>query len=222
MSGPALSGVVVLGTGTDVGKTYVGAQVLAATAGRRELWAGLKPAETGYKAASSDAAALAAAAGHELVTPCFTAPRPVSPHWVARERGLTLRAGELAAWAERAAHVLSRPRFWVETAGGAFSPLSESERMLDVALALPGCSVVLVASNRLGVLHDVLSTLAALASRGVEADAVVLNDVAPDHSSDGNGAELARLIDTPVISMGAPDAALQLLSIAEESWGRRA
>jgi dethiobiotin synthetase len=68
---------------------------------------------------------------------------------------------------------------------------------------------LLVAPDRLGVLHDVRATLLAARHVGLSLDAVVLSAPAtPDASTGRNGAELSRLGIVPVAAefpRGAPD-----------------
>lgn len=103
----------------------------------------------------------------------------------------------------------------VETAGGACSPMTEAATNLDFARALLGRSeasggvelltrVVLVAPDRLGVLHDVAATFHAAAAVGVPIERVVLSaPSAADDSSGSNAAELTRVV-FPLLGAAAP------------------
>ena len=96
------------------------------------------------------------------------------------------------------------PSLVIETAGGVFSPLTESLTNFDLARCLGAAQWVLVAPDRLGVLHDVASTLQAMKSLGRSPDWLVLSASAPPDSSTGtNGAELQRLgVSVPLIELG--------------------
>jgi dethiobiotin synthetase len=92
----------------------------------------------------------------------------------------------------------------VELAGGLFTPLSPSLLNVDVVRSLGADFVLLVAPDRLGVLHDVLAATRAASSSGVTFNAVAL--VAPevaDSSTSRNMSELhmflshARLHELP-------------------------
>jgi dethiobiotin synthetase len=82
----------------------------------------------------------------------------------------------------------------VETAGGALSPLSDTETNLDLARALEPAELVLVAPDALGVLHDVRATWTAMRALLREPDQLVLCRARPPDASTGtNAAELERL-----------------------------
>lgn len=189
--------VLITGTGTNVGKTFVGCNLLAALHrdGTRPL--GLKPVETGYHQLESDAQKLATAAQHPLVAPWFTASAPVSPHRAARDGNRTLTSKQLADWVHTATANHPGPSL-IETAGGLFSPLSEAESMLDVVRALEPCVFVLVACDRLGTLHDVQASVHAARALHRSPDVIVLNEFEPNALE--NAAELARLgVRIPVL-----------------------
>lgn len=189
--------VLVTGTGTGIGKTTLSTALLRAWAheGRKVL--GLKPVETG---GTEDGDALAAASS---IAPPERAPYllrdPISPHLAARREGITIQLDVVTAWVERA-----RPLADVvllELAGGLFSPLGDDLVNADLARALRPDRLLLVAPNRLGVLHDVLATTRA--ASGLTFDAILLNSIAtPDASTDSNARELARLLGRPVDEIG--------------------
>lgn len=183
--------VVVLGTGTDVGKTYFTCRLAAALASRISVLA-LKPVESGVgPGETGDAGAIASAAGHAPALSPWRFARGVSPHLASREQGVTLGAPALAEWvAAEEAHSDAAVTL-IETAGGAFSPLAWGATNVDLALALEPALWLLVAPDALGVLHDVTATLRALPRAP---DALVLCSArAADASAGTNAAELARL-----------------------------
>jgi dethiobiotin synthetase len=185
--------VLVLGTGTNVGKTRVSlalARMLAQLAPALAVLP-LKPVETG---GTADAEALARVAQHcSPPRPRYVFPDPVSPHLAARRAGTQLNLQDLKRWVEDAEaqcttlHCITL----IETAGGAFSPLAPAltnAALVDALDARP----ILVAPDRLGVLHDVTATLASLrCSASIE---LVLSQTPPADASTGtNAAELERL-----------------------------
>lgn len=183
--------VVVLGTGTDVGKTYVTACVARGLRTRASVVA-IKPIESGVEAnAPGDAGTIANAAGHAPRLSPWRFPRPVSPHLGARERGAPLDLIEIAAWVAERESEAGAAISLVELAGGAFSPLGIGITNVDLALALEPALWLLVAPDALGVLHDVTATLRALPR---QPDALLLSGArAADHSTGTNGPELERL-----------------------------
>lgn len=210
--------VVILGTGTGVGKTYVTCRIAEGLRGRAGVLA-LKPVETGVSSAQSgDAAAIAAAAGHAVPSSPWRFVRAVSAHLAAREAGAVIDPRDWAGWVAReeveaatgplSSSALSSARVTlVETAGGAFSPVGPTATNVDLALSLGSALWLLVAPDALGVLNDVTTTLRALPR---PPDAVVLSGARPaDDSTGTNASELAALgIARPlcVIGQGARDA----------------
>ena len=96
----------------------------------------------------------------------------------------------------------------IETAGGVFSPLTEHLTNFDLAHCVGNARWILVAPDRLGVLHEVVSTLHAMRSLGRAPDWLVLNaPPIPDASTGTNAAELRRLgVTTPLLCLGRDDA----------------
>jgi dethiobiotin synthetase len=215
--------IVVLGTGTDVGKTHVATRLVralcAALPGQDVV--GIKPVETGVRRRPKDGRPPAGTDAHALEfvsrgTPLRPHPfaafaDPVSAHLAARRerssvsiravvRAVTLHGATLRGWQI------------VETAGAVFSPLTTRATNLDLARALEPAIWILVAPDALGVLHDVRATLLAMRATARVPDYLVLSAArAPDASVGTNAAELARVgLPKPVaiVARDAGDAAL--------------
>lgn len=150
--------VAVLGTGTGVGKTVVSAAILRSARAKGLDVAGLKPIQTGTDE-PTDAELLAEASGHPVV-PRYLYKPPISPHLAARLAGEAIELSQLNAWVRR--H--SRAVTLVETAGGAFSPVTDRETNADFAHGLSPFRTVLVCSAALGAFHATRATLSALRS----------------------------------------------------------
>lgn len=184
---------VVTATGTGVGKTHVAVALARALATRGPVVA-WKPVESGVTGPlGDDEAALAAVSA--VHAPTLRLSAPLSPHLAARRAGLVLDPGALhrqlvdlaTAW----------PTLVVELAGGLCSPLDDEIDHAGWLEALPAglrprLRLVLVAPDRLGVLHDVTAALHAAAAHGLSVDAVALSAPAiPDASTGTNAAELS-------------------------------
>lgn len=183
---------VLLGTGTEVGKTTIAAAWLRSAAGRARGW---KPVETG---GDSDQRKLAEACGH-LLPAEWTLPEPVSPHRAARLAGVEI---DLEALAGKAARLASATGLLiVETAGGMLTPLTDAGATNTELTALLGPErVILVARDRLGVLHDVGACLRVAHAMNLAIDLVVLTqDRRAATSGLENAAELERLHRVPVL-----------------------
>jgi dethiobiotin synthetase len=173
--------VAVLGTGTEVGKTWVAAALLAALRADGVAVAARKPAQSAEPddPGRSDAAVLAGATGEDPLAVCPAHrryARAMAPPMAAAALGLpAFTVAELAAeitWPEGVAVGL------VETAGGGASPAADDGDSIALALAVAPDHLVLVADAGLGTLNGVRLTVAALP--GGTPLTVVLNRFAGD------------------------------------------
>jgi dethiobiotin synthetase len=204
--------LVVLGTGTNVGKTHVSAALGRAYAAARPgaRVALLKPVETGISPGqSSDSARLSAASSgfsSPLPEPLFGFPEPISPHLAARRAHAQIELSAIVSWVERfEATRAVRPLdlVLIESAGGAFTPLGDETTNLELARALEPARWLLVAPDALGVLHELSATLTALRATARAPDYVVLSAARGSDASTGtNARELRRLgIADPVAEL---------------------
>ncbi|MDQ2678024.1 MAG: dethiobiotin synthase [Actinomycetota bacterium] len=168
--------VVVAGTATEVGKTWVAARAIEALRARGCTVAARKPAQSfdatafgdGEPEASTDAALLGAASGEapELVCPphrwyrVAMAP-PMAADSLGRSRiHVAELVGEVtASWARGPAEV-----GLVELAGGPWSPVAHDGDGLELSRLLRPDLVVLVADAGLGTLNAVRPAAEAFAT----------------------------------------------------------
>jgi dethiobiotin synthetase len=203
--------VVVTGTGTEIGKTHVSEAILLALGARGLRVAGIKPVESGVgMGGRSDAARLDAASTFHVKHYGVALKAPISPHRAARLEGVTLPLTDLAAQA--LALLPQADVVLVELPGGLFTPVAESLLNADfAALFRPDC-LLLMAPDRLGVLHDVLAATRAAAALPLPIHGVVL--IAPAHgdlSTGSNEADLASYSSVPVLAT-VPRAPPQVLA----------
>jgi dethiobiotin synthetase len=205
-----LPGLFITGTGTGVGKSYVGAMIARQLAADGRRVGVYKPAASGCRTEGGrlvcdDAIALWEAAGRpgqlaRVCPQCFQA--PLAPHLAARAEGrqldpALLRSG-LDYWLERSDFVL------VEGAGGLMSPLGDEQYVADLAEAF-AWPLVVVAENALGVINATLQTLVAAAAfgGGLPVAGVVLNRTRPpgdDPSLATNRQELSARSRVPILA----------------------
>jgi dethiobiotin synthetase len=201
--------LVVSGTGTGIGKTHASAALLRAWARlleargvERPQVAGLKPVESGVsEGTKTDAATLEQASTFHVkrFPPPYMLTRAVSPHLAAADEGRTIELGVIQAYVADVREVVDGVA--VELPGGLFSPLAPGLDNADVARALSPTALLLVAPDRLGVLHDVAAATRAAAACAVAITGIVV--VAPEHpdaSTGTNARELARVADVPVVA----------------------
>lgn len=161
--------VLAAGTATDIGKTWVGGQVLARLRADGVTVAARKPAQSAdaHDTGPSDAQVLAAATGEDPTQVCpphrsYTV--AMAPPMAAEALGLAVPTidellAELA-WPDPAVDV-----GWLETVGGPRSPIGADGDAVTVADRLQPDLVVLVADAGLGTVNAVLLCLAAFAGR---------------------------------------------------------
>jgi len=193
--------VLVTGTGTGIGKTHLAEAILLAFP-RDAKVIGLKPVESGVEeGVLSDAERLDRASTFHVQHYRVALRTPVAPSVAARLEGVVLDVRRLQAEVARVrslAHVTL-----VELPGGLFSPFVDRTLNLDFGAALRPDATLLVAPDRLGVIHDVLATTSAARARGFPLHTLAL--VAPgscDASTGTNGQEIASLLpDLPVLQV---------------------
>ena len=173
-----MSVVYCVGTATEVGKTYVGAAVLAELRSRGRFVAARKPLQSYDPAdpAPTDAAALAAATGEPTDTVCppeRSYPVPMAPPMAADALGRPCPTVDelVGALAWRAGGV---DVGWVEGVGGPRSPIAADGDGVDLCAALEPDVVVLVADAGLGTINAVALSVAPFVALGHE-PLVVLN-----------------------------------------------
>jgi dethiobiotin synthase len=117
--------LVIVGTGTDVGKTVVAAVVLARYGGELPL-AYWKPVATGSRD-GRDTATVEGLAGDraEILPETYLFPEPLSPHLAARLAGARIEPARLLADFDR--HRAAARSLVIETAGGLLVPLAEGD-----------------------------------------------------------------------------------------------
>ncbi len=207
------------GTDTDVGKTYVASLVAQGLyeSGRR---VGVyKPVASGCesidgKLVAGDAVELWQAAGcpRSLADVCpqrFLA--PLAPTQAAAAEGKQvdphLLRGGADVWKDGFDVRI------VEGAGGLFSPLAEGVLNIDLLKQFDQAKLIVVAANRLGVIHQVLATCEAARFRAIAPQAIILCQTTreADDSVANNQTEIQRYSDVPVIGN---------VGFGEKTWGQ--
>ena len=187
--------IVVVGTGTNIGKTHLGVALVHALAGQGKSVCGIKPIESGVPAngVGVDAAALAEVSTFEVKPQLYALSDPVSPHLAARRAGVTIEVGCVVDWVNEhaAAHWIL-----IETAGGLLSPLGPGITNLDLSNAVMPDLWILVGVDRLGVLHEIGACQLALknqSARQARVMVVLQSPETPDDSTGSNAEELVTL-----------------------------
>lgn len=151
--------IFVVGTGTDVGKTHVTAALVMAAREDGRPFDAWKPIASGTSDRMGDDARAIGA----RMPPLYAFEPPISPHLAARRAGITVQADSVA----KQAKLILGDDAIIESAGGLFSPISDTETNLDLARELEKelrphrFGMLLVAPDRIGVLHDITATVRA-------------------------------------------------------------
>jgi dethiobiotin synthetase len=196
----------ITGSGTEVGKTYVTACLIATLKSSGRRVEALKPIATGFDAERpdrSDAAQLLRAAGQPATLERIAAinpwryPEPISPDMAATRAGRPIGLDELVSFcrAPRAADFL-----FIEGIGGLMTPLGPALTVLDWLAALR-TPVLLVVGSYLGTLSHALTAAGMLAARTLPLEAIVVSEsLSQPVAVEETVAALARLQTAPVLA----------------------
>ncbi|MEM6365534.1 MAG: dethiobiotin synthase [Planctomycetota bacterium] len=208
---PCVSLTCFTGVGTEVGKTHVASQYVRARVAAGASIGVCKPVASGCRPSNSgellanDAIELWHAAGQtgslDHVCPQRFA-ASLSPPAAASEEETSVDWGMLVDSIDR----WMTPKYAevvAEGAGGLFSPIADARLNIDLVKVWRDrypTKLILVAVDRLGVQHDVISAVKAAAADGCHVDCVVLNRIPgrDDASSSKNIVELRKWLSIPI------------------------
>jgi dethiobiotin synthetase len=208
---PPAEGLFILGTDTDVGKSYLGSRWVRQAMECRVAIGAYKPVASGVLPGGLEAVegmldsqlddgwryhrALGGMFPLEWINP-QRFPDPLAPEEAAKKIGQhvdeSLLLDGAIRWSRRCDFLL------VEGAGGVWSPISRAMTNADLAERL-GYPVILVADNRVGAVHQTLASLAAIAASGLAIQAVVLNS--RSHASDELLSSNQRMIEDQAVRL---------------------
>ncbi len=176
-----MTAVFITSTGTDIGKTFVTAGLIAHLRKTGRRIEAIKPVVTGFApatAATSDPGVLLSALGRPVaeaeiakISP-WRFQAPLSPDLAAAREGRTLDFDALVAFSRQA---VSSDVLLIESVGGIMVPLDDRHTVLDWmgALDLP---LVLVAGSYLGTISHTLSAVDVLQRRHLKIAAIVVSE----------------------------------------------
>ena len=213
-----MNALLVTGTDTGVGKTFVACALVTALRQRGLRVAVMKPVETGVQGKPEDARALRAAAADpgpldDICPYRFRA--PLAPVVAARLEGTTVDVARLLALVARrrqGADILV-----IEGAGGLLVPLDARTTYAELA-ARGGLPVLIVGANRLGTVNHCALTARVAASAGLVVPGFVLSQTTPetDRSAATNAETIATLTGLKclgVLPHGTQDDAMRTLDL---------
>jgi len=193
--------LLITGTDTEVGKTFVGAGLISAFTQMGFRVAPFKPVETGCLQDAgtlipADARLLESASGTSapLTVICpYRYSLPVAP-WIAAER--EHRPVELPVL-DQCLDTLKKNHdlVLIETAGGLLVPITQDASFADLARRWK-VPVLLVAGSRLGVLNQTLLTIRYLEGAGLRIAGCILNHPFGDHKHTALGEKQVPALET--------------------------
>jgi dethiobiotin synthetase len=188
--------LLVTGTDTGVGKTFVAVALVAALRARGVRAIGFKPAETGTIGRDeSDSHRLARASGERvpLASPLLQLPEALAPAVAADRAGTALDPEELESRIKQLRG--DGCTLVIEGSGGVMVPLAWDYTVLDLAERCD-LDAIVVARPGLGTLNHVTLTVLMLQSRHIAVRGIVLNgrSTNPDLAELTNPSALGRML----------------------------
>jgi dethiobiotin synthetase len=170
-----MTAYLILGIGTDIGKSFLVENLCSIT---RDS-AAIKPVCTGFNDddENSDPARILKALNQEISTKNLDSispwrfVEPCSPHFIKEKISFT----EVVEFCQKKISENKNKTLFIEAAGGVMTPITNQKTFLDLAdeLKIP---VLLVAGNYLGAISHTLSAIEALRSKEIEIKNIIVNE----------------------------------------------
>jgi dethiobiotin synthetase len=174
-----VSALLITGTDTGVGKTFVACALATALRARGHRVAVMKPVETGVDREPADALRLQAAAADpaslDEICP-YRLRAPLAPAVAASLEGVAIDLDRIAGLVVRRA--AEADVLLVEGAGGLLVPIAGRTTYLDFATRC-GLPLLIVAANRLGTINHCALTARVAIAAGLAVHGFVLSQPVP-------------------------------------------
>jgi dethiobiotin synthetase len=198
----------VIGTDTNVGKTYVASALVQYFVRSGLKTVGMKPVASGCELnqqgelINEDAQALInvsnVKASLDLINPYRFKPA-IAPHLAAEQVGVAVTLDIIIQAYQQLTNLVEM--VVVEGAGGFFVPLNQTETLADLAVQL-NIPIILVVGMRLGCINHALLTVEAIQARGLSLAGWVANQIDPDFDMfEENLSSLQQRIVAPCVSV---------------------
>jgi dethiobiotin synthetase len=178
-----VTAIFITGTGTDVGKTFVGASLIRHLRQMGRSVDAIKPVVSGFDPGqpdTSDPGILLQALGFPVTLQNIERISPwrfraaISPDLAARREGRRIDVDDVVAYCKSAIED-RREILLVEGVGGIMVPLDEQRTILDVMMALQ-LPLILVVGSYLGTISHTLTALDALFRRDMAVLAIIVSE----------------------------------------------
>lgn len=200
--------VAIIGTDTEVGKTYVCVYLMNQLKEQGLTVAGLKPMASGAfikddHLVNEDALALQETSSvplpYEVINPNVYEPA-IAPHIAAEQANKSLTVEKLAAQTKHSLAQINSDIIFIEGAGGLLTPLNFNETWADYLKALD-IPVLLVVGMKLGCINHALLTEHYLKQQKIPCIGWVANCINPDMPVlQENIVTLEAMLDYPKIT----------------------
>lgn len=197
--------IIIAGTDTDIGKTYVTATLAASWIAKGKSVSICKPIQTGLNEIKGDVDWICSHVPgiqrrlpeDEVIIRCQF---PASPELALRLEGRDLSLHALGEKIEKVVESCSSDILLIELAGGLMVPINHLQTNLDL-IALLKYEVILVTANKLGTVNHTLLSLMALRSIHAKVTGVIMNrcPVSPDVLGDDNLATVKKWAGVPCL-----------------------
>jgi dethiobiotin synthase len=168
--------IFIVGTDTDVGKTYYGKMLMKM--GENVI----KPIETGLNTFNdindSDSYSYSLGQNKNIreINCCFFS-EPVSPHYASKIDNEEIDIDKIKAFINRLEDVT------IELAGGLMVPLKDCYTQLDLIKETSNACVELVIANKLGCINHALLSLYTLKKENIHVSVIVFNNLGKESTS---------------------------------------
>ena len=178
-----MTAIFITGTGTDVGKTFVGASLIRHLRQMGRSVDAIKPVVSGFDPGQPDASdpgILLQALGFPVTLQNIERISPwrfraaISPDLAARREGRRIDVDDVVAYCKSAIED-RREILLIEGVGGIMVPLDEQRTILDVMMALQ-LPLILVVGSYLGTISHTLTALDALFRRDMAVLAIIVSE----------------------------------------------
>lgn len=220
-----MTAYVVTAIGTDIGKTYVSAELLRTARMQGRSVSAAKPLMSGFgedDLEASDAGRLLTAMGRAVTAEtvseiCLHRFEPaVAPNVAMRRAGMAQDYSEILRFAQSSIPASDSSFHLIEGAGGLMSPVTDLKLHSDLICDL-GLPVLLVAAGYLGAVSHTLTALDCLSRLNVKVVATIVSQPeadaeAPDHLI----GEVQRWSTTPCFALAHGAGAKPILDVIGE------
>jgi len=198
----------VIGTDTNVGKTYVASRIITQFVKDGYKTVGMKPIASGCELdakgelINEDVTALSNASNIKaplnLINPYRFQPA-IAPHIAAQKVGVEINIATILIAYENLKN--KADIVVVEGAGGFLVPINQTQTLADLAVALK-LPIILVVGMRLGCINHTLLTVEAIKNRGLHLAGWVANQIDPEMPVfQENLVSLSKRVDADLLSV---------------------